>query len=47
MSLSLSGGSGTPALTQTSNAASRPTGAIGRELLFGAAGAIGAGVFGL
>ncbi|XPS79014.1 hypothetical protein M3J09_011008 [Ascochyta lentis] len=47
VSVSLPGSSGTPVLTQTTNAAPRATGAIGRELLFGAAGAVGAGIFGL
>jgi hypothetical protein len=46
VSLSLPGGSGT-AVTATTNAAPRATGVIGRDMLFGAAGAIGAGIFGL
>lgn len=46
-SASLPGSTGTPVLTQTTNAAPRATGAVARELLFGAAGAIGAGIFGL
>ncbi|UPX17536.1 uncharacterized protein EKO05_0007885 [Ascochyta rabiei] len=47
ISSSLPGGSSTSALTQTTNAAPRATGAVGLELLFGAAGVVGAGIFGL
>lgn len=45
--ISLPGGSSTTVLPQSTNAAPRTTGAIARELLFGAAGAVGAGIFGL
>lgn len=36
-----------PRDTASTGAASRATGAVGREMLFGAAGAVGAGIFGL
>lgn len=36
-----------PGDTASTGAAARATGAVGREMLFGAAGAVGAGIFGL